>query len=152
MAGPNRYAPQSGLGGELYGPRTDGRQIDAQVLARLWTFYQDSGPLMAALRSPLTELSTAPQHGVGTFGRLHCEHILARDDNRLANVERSERPDHFKSRFDIIKVATLGRGSGHDAQRAQETGGYVVSAADMKAFAFEELNYIGENGIVASRP
>ena len=112
--------------------RPDGRQVDAQLLARLGAFDQHAA-LLAGKPAMRAQLLHPFEQAVGAFDAFERDGAAADRDRRLADVERADGAGGGSGRLDVAPVGFRGAVVGHRPFGRQQVGRDLMRADDLDA-------------------
>ena len=99
--------------------RTDRRQIEAAILARLWRLDENADARRRHHPPLASQIGNTSEQIIGTLRRLDREHVVVGDHHRLPHVERPECRDHRRARARCRRGRAATADSGPARHRAR---------------------------------
>ena len=143
------HAGQPSGRGPLDGARSDGRHVDAQLLARLGPLRQHAA--RRRQRTAVGQCHDPLQHGVCALRPLDGQHFALRHHYGLTGIDGAQRLPHGKAQLRVGLILAPKGHATHATGASQQLGRHLMHATHAQAFGLEEAHHAGQHRIVASR-
>ena len=143
-------ATKTGGNDAFYGARSDGWQIEASVLTWFRGLDQHTRADRRAETFDPAKLCDTFEHLIRSLRRLDGDHMAVGDDDRLANVQRTDRPQHLETQHHVRQLSFAGRYSSKRALVDQNFRRDLMRAEQSETVILQHARHTRQEMIVTA--